>query len=163
MSQVRLIRVGKHKVGITGLDEVIEELAPAYAHRSDAEVAHAMMEWLSRRNYFPAPARQEYEKALVREFRRKLGQPVKEEKPQGLEIKLLGSGCASCQQFRKRLLRVLEQSGLPADLEEIHDAMEMAAHGVMLTPGLIINGKVVSVGKVPSEQEIHDWLREATQ
>ena len=149
MSQVRLIRVGNHKVGITGLDEVIEELAPAYAHRPDAEVAQAMLERLSRRNYFPPPARREYEKALVRQFRRHVGQPVPEAQVGGLEIKILGADCPNCRQLRERLYRVLEQFGLPADLEEIHDAMEMAAHGVVvITPGLIINGKVVSAGRV---------------
>ena len=160
MGEVRQIRVGNHKVGINGLDQVIDELAPDYAQRPDHEVGQAMMERLAARNYFPPHARRNYQKALVREFRRRLGQPVEEE-PTGegvLEIKLFSPGCSRCQQLEQQIREVLSQMGLAAELEVVKDPLEIARQGVVLTPALMINGKMMSSGQVPEPRKLRQWF-----
>ncbi len=161
MGKASMIRVAGNKVGIVGLDEVLEDMAPAYAARTDAEVAEEMLRRLSSRNYIPETVRDRYAAAFVREFRRHLGQPCQDEERRGLEIKVLGAGCPRCHQLRERVLKVLDRLELAAEVEEVTEAMEIAALGVVTPPGLIVNDKVVSVGKVPSEGQISDWLKEA--
>lgn len=76
-----------------------------------------------------------------------------------MEIKVLGSGCANC----KRLLQLVEMSlsdlKMKADVRYITDMESIANSGIMRTPGLIINQKIVSYGRVPSMEEIKSMIR----
>ena len=76
-------------------------------------------------------------------------------------MRILGPGCASCDQLYERVVKVLSRHQMAADLDHIKDLKEIASAGVVLTPGLMINGKVVSVGKVPSERQLEVWLQQA--
>ena len=69
-------------------------------------------------------------------------------------IKILGSGCKKCLTLGENTRVALEQKGLQADIEKITDFAQIAAYGVMSTPALVIDGKVVAVGKVLSSSEI---------
>ena len=161
MDGIRKINVGGDSIGIRELDRVIEELAGEWAARPDPELAEELLERLGKHNYFAPPAREEYAAALVREFRKALGQPYQAGEADGLTVRVLGPGCPRCEQLFQRVARVLSQEGLPADLEAIKDAKEIAASGVLITPGLVINGKVVCTGKVPSEGQLKTWLTSA--
>lgn len=161
MEESRIINVGGVKVGINGLDQAIEEMTERFSDQGDQEVAAEMLARLEPRNYFAPSAMDEYAAALVREFRKALGQPYEAGSGAGLEVRVLGPGCASCDQLYERLVKVLSRIQLAADLDHIKDLKEIAAQGVVLTPGLMINGKVVSVGKVPTERQIETWLKQA--
>lgn len=71
-----------------------------------------------------------------------------------IEIRILGSGCKNCQTLEKNTLEAVEDLGLKAEVKHITDFAEIAAYGIMSTPGLWINGKIVSYGKVLSKDEI---------
>jgi small redox-active disulfide protein 2 len=75
-----------------------------------------------------------------------------------MEIKVVGSGCANC----KRLLQMVERSvaelDVKADIHYVTDIMAIAASKIMRTPGLIINKKIVSYGRVPSLEEIKQFI-----
>jgi hypothetical protein len=58
---------------------------------------------------------------------------------------------------------VVEEHDLDAAVEKITDLNQIQAFGVMMTPGLVINGQVVSSGRVPSKTTLEQWIREATQ
>jgi len=75
-----------------------------------------------------------------------------------LEIKVAGSGCTSCNVLEARVKKVLEELRIEAMLMKVSDFNEMARLGILVTPGLIINGEVVSQGKLPSESTLKDWL-----
>ncbi|MFH1034826.1 MAG: thioredoxin family protein [Pseudomonadota bacterium] len=75
-----------------------------------------------------------------------------------MEIKVLGPGCPKCQQTEKIVKEALAQSGVEAKVEKVTGMMEIAAHGVMATPAVLINGQVKLAGKVPSHQEVLSWL-----
>ena len=78
-----------------------------------------------------------------------------------LNIKVAGPGCRNCQEVHARVVRVLEEMGLEATLLKLTDFKEIASAGILTTPGLIVNGKVVSQGKVPAEAAIRGWIEEA--
>ena len=90
---------------------------------------------LSKTNYIPEKVKAEYGKALVREFRRQLGQPIQEEKPAGLVIKVLGQGCNNCRELTQRVMDVMSELDLAADLEHVTDIKEIARYRVMGIPG----------------------------
>lgn len=77
-----------------------------------------------------------------------------------MDIKVLGPGCPKCQQALQLVKDVIKDAGLQADLEKVVEAKEIARYGVFTTPAIVINGQVKSVGRVPSKEEITDWLRQ---
>ncbi len=158
MADSRIINIGGNNIGIAGLDAAIDEMTADFAGRDDGSVGEEMLKRLSGRNYIPPNARERYAAGFVREFRRKLGQPFEPEKRRGLEIRVLGPGCAQCDQLDGLLRAVLAETKLVADLEHVRDIKEIAAYGAMAVPALVVNGKMVSVGKVPAREKIKEWL-----
>ncbi|MCL6611146.1 MAG: thioredoxin family protein [Peptococcaceae bacterium] len=77
-----------------------------------------------------------------------------------MEIKVLGPGCKNCKTLESAVLRVLEEMGVEASVEKVENPRKIVELGVMMTPGLIINGKIKSTGKVPKPEEISKWIRE---
>jgi small redox-active disulfide protein 2 len=77
-----------------------------------------------------------------------------------MEIKILGTGCPRCNEVEKRTRDVLAKLNMAADVQKVKNINEIAAYGVFSTPGLVINGKVKSSGRIPSLEEIKTWLQE---
>ena len=73
-------------------------------------------------------------------------------------IEVLGPGCANCRRLEAAARDAVSIAGVEAEIHHITDYAEIAARGVMSTPGLIIDGKVVSTGRVPSAGDIAGWL-----
>jgi small redox-active disulfide protein 2 len=73
-------------------------------------------------------------------------------------IEVLGPGCANCQKLEANVREAVAQAGVEAEIRHITDYAEIAARGVMNTPGLVIDGTVVSTGKVPTPWTIAGWL-----
>jgi small redox-active disulfide protein 2 len=155
------IRIGKFDISLIGLKQIISELAPTHQEESDEAIAGLMLERLSGDNYIPDGAKEEYARAFVREFRKYTGQPYQEDASQGLEIKVLGMGCTQCDSLAQTVMELLTELALPASLEHVTDIKEIARYGVMGTPALVINRKVMAVGRVPSRNQLKAWLIEA--
>ncbi|HCL63572.1 MAG TPA: thioredoxin family protein [Rhizobium sp.] len=75
-----------------------------------------------------------------------------------MEIKVLGPGCAKCKTTVDLIDRVAKETGKDVTLEKIEDMRQIVSYGVMSTPGVVIGGKVVHVGSVPSRDQILSWL-----
>lgn len=75
-----------------------------------------------------------------------------------MKVQILGIGCARCQELEQRVRDTLAEMNLAADVEHIKDLKKFAAMGVFMTPGLVVDGKVVSQGKVPSKDELKKLL-----
>ncbi len=73
-------------------------------------------------------------------------------------IKILGSGCPNCKTLERRAQQALEEMNLSAEIVEVRDFREIAAYGIMHTPGLVIDEKVVSAGNVPKLEEIKSLI-----
>ena len=72
----------------------------------------------------------------------------------GAGVKVLGSGCAKCNQLEAATKAALEQLGMDTTIDHVTDFSQIAAYGVMTTPALVIDGKVVSYGKVLKTEEV---------
>lgn len=75
-------------------------------------------------------------------------------KSEGASIKVLGSGCAKCNQLEASTKAALEQLGMDTTIDHVTDFAQIAAYGVMTTPALVVDGKVVSYGKVLKTEEV---------
>lgn len=83
-------------------------------------------------------------------------QNVETKKP---SIKILGSGCAKCMELEKATKTAVSQLQLDCDIEHVTDFTQIACYGVMSTPALVVNEKVVSYGKVLTIKEIQALLK----
>jgi small redox-active disulfide protein 2 len=153
------ISLGRFRIGITGLKAAIEEVKYLQG-RPDAEIAQALLTRLRPQNYIPVAAQEEYRQAFLREFKRAMGEPVAEEN-RGLSIKVLGPGCPTCDRLEQTVMAALMEMDLPADVEHLRDVKEIANLGVFCIPALMINGEVVAVGQVPSQEMLKKWLAES--
>lgn len=75
-----------------------------------------------------------------------------------MEIKILGTGCAKCKTLEKLTRDVVEQNGIDATITKVEDFIEIMKLGVMTTPALVVDGKVLVKGRVPSADEIKQVL-----
>lgn len=75
-----------------------------------------------------------------------------------MEVKVLGPGCANCVKLDKLVHEVAASMGLTADIEKVTDYGRIASYGVLRTPGLVVDGKVVCYGRIPSADEVKQWL-----
>ena len=75
------------------------------------------------------------------------------------EIKVLGSGCANCKTTLKLIEEVAQARGVAVSLEKVEDMAAILGYGVMSTPGVVIDGKVVHAGGVPDRKKIEGWLQ----
>jgi small redox-active disulfide protein 2 len=73
-------------------------------------------------------------------------------------IEVLGSGCPNCQAVERNVREALVSTGLEAEVRHVTDWAEIAGRGVMSTPGLVIDGTVVSAGRIPSADQVATWL-----
>ncbi len=80
-----------------------------------------------------------------------------------LTIKILGSGCANCKRLEAITRQIVDQMGLKADIVKVTEFSEIMAYNIMSTPGLVINEKLVSAGRIPSQAEVSTWLTSAVE
>jgi small redox-active disulfide protein 2 len=75
-----------------------------------------------------------------------------------MEIKILGPGCPNCKTLDKLTREVVEKNGITANIQKVEDIMEIMKYGVMSTPALVVDEKVLVKGRVPSAEEIKRLL-----
>jgi small redox-active disulfide protein 2 len=77
-----------------------------------------------------------------------------------MEIRILGPGCPRCGEVEKRTINALAELNLAADVQKVTDIKKIMEYKIFGTPGLVINGKVKSAGRIPSAEEIKRWIQE---
>ncbi|MCX6568787.1 MAG: thioredoxin family protein [Candidatus Aminicenantes bacterium] len=77
-----------------------------------------------------------------------------------MEIKILGPGCPKCGEVEKRVKNALAELSIVADVEKVTDIERMMSYGIFATPGLVIDGKVKSSGRIPRVEDVKAWIRE---
>jgi small redox-active disulfide protein 2 len=75
-----------------------------------------------------------------------------------VEIKVLGPGCAKCQQTEKNVKEAVAETGSDAKVDKVTNLLEIAKYGVFGTPAVVVDGQVKSVGKIPTKDEIKKWI-----
>jgi small redox-active disulfide protein 2 len=76
-----------------------------------------------------------------------------------MDIKVLGTGCANCRNTIALIEQVAQARGVPVSLSKVEDIKDIMSYGVMSTPGVVIDGKVVHAGGIPARDKIESWLR----
>jgi small redox-active disulfide protein 2 len=80
-----------------------------------------------------------------------------------LTIRVLGMGCSNCDKLLQMVFDVCAENDINADIQKISDYVEFAKLGVMMTPGLVVNGKVLAQGKIPTKSTLEHWLKNAQE
>jgi small redox-active disulfide protein 2 len=80
--------------------------------------------------------------------------------PVNMEIKVLGTGCPNCKNLEKLVINTLAEMDIAADVTKEQDIVKIMGYGIMRTPGLVINGKVVVSGRIPSSKELREMIEQ---
>lgn len=73
-------------------------------------------------------------------------------------IKVLGTGCRNCQTTYELIRKTADEKGVAVELEKVEDLGQIMSYGVMSTPGVVVDGKVVHAGGVPDRKKVESWL-----
>lgn len=74
------------------------------------------------------------------------------------DIKVLGPGCTNCKNTTALIERIAQEKGVPIALTKVEDIREIMSFGIMSTPGVVVDGKVVHAGGVPNRDKIETWF-----
>ena len=75
-----------------------------------------------------------------------------------IEVRVLGSGCANCKTTYDLIENVTSENGIAINLEKIEDMAEIMSHGIMSTPGVLVDGKIAHAGGIPDKKTILGWF-----
>ncbi len=153
----QFIRIGNASIGLIGLDIALNRLAKRQA--DEQEAVDFLFQEISRQNYIPPGNKKKYRQALLVAYRKHCDPEYQEDI--GLTIRIFGTGCVSCNSLQTLVIEILDRLKLAADIEQIHDPDEIGRAGVIMTPALMINGKIRSAGKIPTPAQVEQWIRDA--
>ncbi len=153
----RHLRVGRATIGLIGLDTALAAVL-ARPEMGRDEAVRQVFETVRAKNYIPPGKDDLYIEALGAELDRlRTGK----KRDRRLEIRILGTGCVSCNNIQVMVIEIMNEFGIAADIFQVHDPDEIGRFGVLATPALLIDGEVMVAGRLPSRSEIETWLREA--
>jgi small redox-active disulfide protein 2 len=75
-----------------------------------------------------------------------------------VKIEVLGMGCARCNKLEQQVHEALKELSIEAEVEKVSDLDKISSYGVLMTPGLVINGKVFCSGKIPAMADLKNWI-----
>lgn len=156
MEKVQQINIGGLSVGLIDVDKILEEVK-SFGINDDERLKKELLHRVKQKNYVPESREEEYKRALLREYKKFIGEEIPEEE-EGLRMKVLGPGCPNCERLTQEVMAALTELGVAADFEHVREPARIGKYGVMGTPALVINNKVKSVGRVPSRNQIKQWI-----
>jgi small redox-active disulfide protein 2 len=77
-----------------------------------------------------------------------------------VKIEVLGTGCPKCKKLTELVMEIVKETGITAEVGKVDKINDIMNYGVMITPALAIDGKVVVAGRIPSKEEIKKWIGE---
>lgn len=80
-----------------------------------------------------------------------------------MKIEVLGMGCSRCEKLEQDVNSVLAELGVEAEVVKVTDLDTISSYGVLMTPGLVINGKVYSSGKLPAMAALKSWIEDESK
>jgi small redox-active disulfide protein 2 len=76
-----------------------------------------------------------------------------------MKIEILGTGCPKCKKLMELTQKVVKETGISAEILKVENINDIMNYGVMVTPALVIDGEVKIAGRIPSEEEIKNWIK----
>ncbi|MGB5687572.1 MAG: thioredoxin family protein [Candidatus Electrothrix sp.] len=152
----RFIRIGTASIGLIGLDIALNTITRKQV--DETEAVDFLFTEIKRQNYIAPGNEEKYREALLIAFRKHCNIATEEE---GLVIRIFGTGCVSCNSLQTLVIEILDRLKLAADIEQIHDPDEIGRAGVTMTPALMINGTLKSIGLMPTPVQVEQWIQEA--
>jgi small redox-active disulfide protein 2 len=160
---VRQINIGEFTVGIVGLDEIFEEVKAA-GESDEARLKEMIFVKVKGKNYIAPGQENNYREDLFDEYLVYTGQRKARARKAGVtEVRVYGAGCPRCKMLDRMVMEVIAAKGLTVDYQYVTDVREIAATGILGSPALAVNGKIVAVGNVPSRSQIEKILMEAEE
>jgi len=92
-------------------------------------------------------------------YRTDISGNIRKRRKSKMQVKVLGTGCAKCRALEERVRKVAEQNQIAIELEKVTQIDDLLSYGIMMTPGLVIDGQVKSAGNLPLEKDILAWLK----
>ena len=80
-----------------------------------------------------------------------------------LKIEILGTGCAKCKKVTNNVKKAVDELAMDIQVEKVEDIDRILDYGVMMTPGVVIDGEVKVAGKIPDVRQIKQWVQESGQ
>ncbi len=168
---VMKVRIGKCAIGLIGLEAALKRLEDSLSNEgglhciSPEEAAQRLLEALEKRNYIPATSRNAYIRALAELWKKRTGsedEATGESSPDSgvLTIRILGPGCLSCDKLETMVTSAMQKLGIAADIEHVRELDEIWRYGVINTPALVINDKVLCSGRLPTPAQVEHWIKE---
>lgn len=74
-------------------------------------------------------------------------------------VKILGTGCKRCKNLEEKVREVITKNSIDAEVVKVQEIEDIMKYGIMMTPGLVVDEKVVSYGSIPGDDEILGWLK----
>lgn len=153
---IKTVVINGKQVGIVDLDEVFER-AKEKNFKSEEEIKDFILSEVKNKNYIPPSLERTYREELYEEFLISSGK--RERKTSDTpRIRLYGVGCPRCEGMNRTILEVISEKNLAVDYQYVKDINEMKKIGIMASPSLIINDKLVSAGRVLTKREIEGLL-----
>ncbi len=156
---IKQIRLPTGPVGVIGLPELLGE-ARSRSFSGDEELKNFLLQGIKAKNFVASGTEEGYREALFREYRKFIGEPLPEEPEGVVEIRILGPGCPRCNGLEQATMAAVSDMNILADVQHVKNLVEIAQYGILGTPGLVINGKVKSSGKVLNKEQIKAILLE---
>lgn len=157
--EITKVAIKGQRIGLIGLSDIFEEVK-ALKLKDDNSIKELLLQKAKSQNYVPSSAEDDYGNALLREYKKALGIAVEEEEPEGTEILVLGPGCYACDKLMEDMKAVLAELNIAADLEHVRDKKEIGRFGMVGTPSLVINRKVVLSGRTLPRNQLKKMLEE---
>jgi hypothetical protein len=152
----RFIRIGSTSIGLVGLDRAI--ISAAAENMEERQAVDFIFGQINDKNYIPPGTAGKYRQALLAEYRKHCN--PEQSDGDALIIRIYGSGCVSCNGLQTLLIEVLDRLEIAADIEQIHDPDEIGRAGILMTPALMINGRLKSSGLLPTPAQVEQWIRD---
>jgi small redox-active disulfide protein 2 len=76
-----------------------------------------------------------------------------------MKVQILGAGCTKCKTLEERIRQIAIKHQLPIEIEKVTDLQEMVKYGIMMTPGLVIDGVLKSAGSIPKDDQLLGWMK----
>jgi len=159
--EVTMVTIAGYRIGLIGLSEIFENLKQKNLS-DDSALKEQLLQQVRVQNYVPDSRAEDYANAILREYKKFAGLPVEpvKEKLAFPTIRILGPGCAACENMEKDVRAILSELNIAADVDHVRDVNKIAEYGMARTPSLVINDEIVLNGRSLPKSQLKKLLEE---